>query len=191
MAGVAAGMFSMNEHDFIEKSICDIIVPEASEADLEAALRTSDTNDKGEQRSLVPSIVQRQTLFFGKLPGVSVAQFKSLTHSRYVDETTNLYVVLRTSYVEEEALKRYLSRLAIRVEAHVLSPQSQPRQDGHATQSRDLIFSDTVKDSEDPITVVQGSDDHSDQGNSGHLLVFWRLKAFLSRARLFLLAPLV
>lgn len=59
----------MDEQDFIEKSICDIIVPEASEADLEAALRTSDGNEKGEQRSLAPSIVQRQTLFFGKLPG--------------------------------------------------------------------------------------------------------------------------
>jgi len=69
MAGVTAGVVSMDEQDFIEKSICDIIVPEASEADLEAALRTSDGNEKGEQRSLAPSIVQRQTLFFGKLPG--------------------------------------------------------------------------------------------------------------------------
>ncbi len=94
-------------------------------------------------------------------------------------------MVLRTSYVEEEALKRYLSRIAIRVEAHVVSLQSQPRQDGPATQARDLIFSDTVKESEDPITVVQESDDNSDEENSGHLLVFWRLKAFLSRARIF------
>lgn len=95
-------------------------------------------------------------------------------------------MVLRTSYVEEEALKRYVSRMAIRVEAHVLSLQSQPRQDGHATQTRDLIFSDTVKESEDPLTVVQESDNSSEEGDSGHLLVFWRLKAFLSRARLFL-----
>lgn len=70
MAGVTARISSMDEHDFIEKSICDIIVPETSEADLEAALETSDTNEKGEQRSLVPSIVQRQTLFFGKLPAI-------------------------------------------------------------------------------------------------------------------------
>lgn len=91
-------------------------------------------------------------------------------------------MVLRTSYVEEEALKRYLSRLAIRVEAHVVSLQPQPRQDGHTTQTRDLIFSDTVKESEDPITVLQESDDNSDERTSGHLFVFWRLEAFLSRA---------
>lgn len=69
MAGVTAGIVAMDEQDFVEKSICDIIVPEASEADLEATLRTSDGNEKGEQRSLAPSIVQRQNLFFGKLPG--------------------------------------------------------------------------------------------------------------------------
>lgn len=90
-------------------------------------------------------------------------------------------MVLRTPYLEEEALKGFISRLAIRVEAHVVSPQSQPRQDGHATQTRDLIFSDTLKESEDPITVVQGSDDNSDEGTTAYLFVFWRLKAFLSR----------
>lgn len=66
MAGVIAGSSSTDEKDFVETSICDIIVPEASEADLEAALRTSEVNEKGEQRSLVPSIRQRQALFFGK-----------------------------------------------------------------------------------------------------------------------------
>ena len=69
-ASVTAEISSMDELFFIEKSICDIIVPEASEIDLEAALRTSDANEKGEQPSLVPSIAQRQTLFFGKLPRI-------------------------------------------------------------------------------------------------------------------------
>ena len=68
----------MNEQGFLEKSLCDIIVPEASEADLEAALGTANVNGKGEQRSLVPSIVQRHTLFFGNAPWINAVQFKVL-----------------------------------------------------------------------------------------------------------------
>lgn len=180
----------MHEQDFVEKSIGDIIVPEASEVDLEVALGTSDANGEGEQRSLVPSIAQRQTLFFGKISGISVVQLIGLTHSRSVDETIDLYVVVRTLHVEEEALKHYLSRLAIRVEAHVLSLQPQSRQDGHATQTRDLIFSDTVKESEDPMTVVQESVDSSSEENTGHLFLFWKLKAFLSMVILLLASAL-
>lgn len=70
MAGVIAGLSSTDEQNFVEGSICDIIVPEAAEADLEAALRTSEVNENRGQRSLVPSIRQRQTLFFGKTTGI-------------------------------------------------------------------------------------------------------------------------
>ena len=114
-----------------------------------------------------------------------VVPSRSLTHFRSVDESTDVYVVLRTSYLEEDALKRFISRLTIRVEAHVVNVQSQSRQDGQATPTRDLIFSDTLKESEDPMTVFQAPDHDRDEGDPGHVFVFWKLKASLSTASRF------
>jgi len=65
---------------FVESSIFDTIVPHASEIDLEDALKSSDVDDEAEEPSLVPSIVQRQTLLFGELHQIAcrVAQMSYL-----------------------------------------------------------------------------------------------------------------
>lgn len=176
--------------DFIENSILDTIVPHASEIDLEDALRSSDVDGQVEEASLVPSIAQRQTLLFGELKQSPLVWLKCLTYSRFADELISVYVVLRTSYVEEKILKSYLSRLAIRLEAHAVhsQPQSQfkpdAQEDGRGTQMRELVFSDTVRESDDPVIVVQGTENGSDEGEERYIFVFWKLKTFLSRARL-------
>ena len=103
-----------------------------------------------------------------------------------VDEKLSIYVVLRTPYQDEGQLKGYISRLQIVLEAHATS--SSPRAgDSHQGQTinqpRDVIWSGKVNVSEDPIIVVEESDD-GDEGQA--VLVIWRLSAFLSRVPLYL-----
>ncbi|KAI9878110.1 MAG: hypothetical protein M1830_001869 [Pleopsidium flavum] len=177
MAEEAARRSSRESRHFVETSFFDTIVPHASEIDLENALRSSIVDEDAEDSSLVPSIMQRQALLF--------------------DELTNVYVVLRTSYLEETVLKSYISRLVIRIEAHAVSPQLQSQlkqdgqQDGRGSQIKDLIFSDSVKETEDPVIVLQGSEDESDEVDDRYILVFWKLKAFLSRPRIRMQSPMV
>lgn len=103
-------------------------------------------------------------------------------------------MVLRTSYLEERVLRSYISQLAIRIEAHAVSSQPQShfkqdgQQDGRGTRIRDLIFSDIVRESEDPVIVVQGSEDESDERENGYFFVFWKVKAFMSTFKVPLIA---
>lgn len=47
---------------FVEDSILDILIPEASQLDIEDALSSTDTADES---ALIPTIPQRNVLFFG------------------------------------------------------------------------------------------------------------------------------
>lgn len=59
------------------------------------------------------------------------------------------------------------------------------------SSSQELIFSGSVQDSEDPLIVVQGPDETQDDPGEGHILVVWKLSAFLVRPRLRLQNPSV
>ena len=92
-------------------------------------------------------------------------------------------MVLRARYHDETQLKTHISRLSIILEAHAISTISHPVHPGDAhsntsgSQPRDVIWSGKVNVVEDPIIVVEESDDEED----GHaVLVIWRLTAFLS-----------
>ena len=55
---------------------------------------------------------------------------------------------------------------------------------------QETIYNGTVQDGEDPLIIVQGPDDTS-QPSEGHILVVWKLAAFLVRPRLRLQNPSV
>ena len=104
-----------------------------------------------------------------------------------VDEKLSIYVVLRTPYQDEAQLKGYISRLQIVLEAHATS--SSPRagdshQGQNINQPRDVIWSGKVNITEDPIIVLEGSD----EGDAGQaVLVIWKLTAFLSKVPQYLM----
>jgi hypothetical protein len=54
---------------------------------------------------------------------------------------------------------------------------------------REVIYNGSVQDSEDPLIVVQGPDETEDNPGEGHILVVWKLSAFLVRPRLRLQNP--
>jgi hypothetical protein len=116
-------------------------------------------------------------------------QESSVSYSlQILDETVNVYVVLQTPYFDERALRSYLSRLVINLEAQVVN--SQP--DNHeGPPGQEVIYTGSVQDGEDPLIVVQGTDETDETTRSGHILVVWKISAFLIRPRLRLQNPSV
>ncbi|QSZ28678.1 hypothetical protein DSL72_003178 [Monilinia vaccinii-corymbosi] len=150
--------------EFTKSSILDTIIPLASDMNIEEALSGSvEGLDEGSD-SLLAAISQRQALYF--------------------DEIVNIYVVLQTPYFDERSLRSYLNRLMINVEAQVINANAE-HQDSSA--GRELIYKGSVQDTDEPLIVVQGSDESVN--NDGCILLIWKLSAFLARPRLRLQNP--
>ncbi|KAH7403481.1 TRAPP trafficking subunit Trs65-domain-containing protein [Cadophora sp. MPI-SDFR-AT-0126] len=152
--------------EFVESSILDTIVPAASDLNIEASLSGSvERLDEGNDSPLA-AIPQRQALFF--------------------DETVNVYVVLQTPYFDERTLRSYLGRLVISLEAQVVNS----RVDGSTSPpGQEVIYNGSVQDSEDPLIIVQGPDETDPSAGEGHILIVWKMSAFLVRPRLRLHNP--
>lgn len=56
---------------------------------------------------------------------------------------------------------------------------------------KEIIYNGSVQDGDDPIVVVQAPDETAQSSNEGHILVVWKLSAFLIRPRLRLQNPSV
>ncbi|KAB8289702.1 hypothetical protein EYC80_010613 [Monilinia laxa] len=152
--------------ELTESSILDTIIPLASDLNIEEALSGRvEKLDEGSGSPLA-AIPQRHALYF--------------------DETINIYVVLQTPYFDERSLRSYLNRLIINVEAQVINANAE-HQDSSA--GRELIYKGSVQDTDEPLIVVQGSDEAAN--DDGHILLIWKLSAFLARPRLRLQNPSV
>ena len=167
---------------FVEESILDILIPEASELNIEEALRSA--NGDIDQSALIPTIPQRKLLFFGKGPsGLRMWHNLLLIHRTHADELISVYVVLRTPYQDEPKIKAYISRLAVALEAHAVSSVSTDLASNDAQhrpsggQTRDIIWMGKVDTSEDPVIVVEEAEDSDD---SRDMFLIWKLTAFLS-----------
>lgn len=99
-----------------------------------------------------------------------------------------MYVVLQTPYFDERTLRSYLGRLLINLEAHVVNAQTEK---SDVPPGQEVIYTGSVQDSEDPLIVVQGPDESEENSGEGHILVVWKLAAFLVRPRLRLQSPSV
>lgn len=98
---------------------------------------------------------------------------------RSIDEHVTAYVVLRLSNCSESSLKSQLPRLNVAVEAYAASSQNTTEGDGESNgPMKDLIFAGTVKETEDPLIVVNEFED--DDGDGSHIFVIWKVEAFLS-----------
>jgi hypothetical protein len=111
-----------------------------------------------------------------------------LTYSQILDETVNVYIVLQTPYFDERTLRSYLGRLVINLEAQVVNAQPENHE---GPPGQETIYNGSVQDSEDPLMIVQGPDDTDPTSGEDHILVVWKLAAFLVRPRLRLQNPSV
>lgn len=92
---------------------------------------------------------------------------------------------MQTPYFNEIALTSYLGRLVVNLEAQVVNGQTD---NPEGSPGQEVIYNSAVQDTEDPLIVVQGPDE-SDESGLGHILVVWKLSAFLIRPRLRLQNP--
>ncbi len=95
---------------------------------------------------------------------------------------------MQTPYFDERTLRSYLGRLVINLEAQVVNSQPENHE---SPPGQETIYSGSVQDSEDPLIIVQGPDDADQSSGEGHILVVWKLAAFLVRPRLRLQNPSV
>lgn len=56
---------------------------------------------------------------------------------------------------------------------------------------QEVIYNGSIQDGDDPIVVVQGPDESLPVPTEGHVLVVWKMSAFLIRPRLRLQSPSV
>ncbi|PGH02565.1 hypothetical protein GX51_04592 [Blastomyces parvus] len=172
----------MAPEEFLRRAVLDTIVPYATQINLEDALNSSIQEDAEDAPSLLPTIRQRSLLFF--------------------DEILPVYIVLRLTNCSAHALKSQLPRLTVQLEAYAANgaangTDSEGGEDGEVEsplqqqqqQARDVIFSGTVSDDEDPLVVVNEVEEAEDVVN--HVYVIWKLDTFLNRPRVRLQHPYV
>ena len=78
-------------------------------------------------------------------------------------------VVFRTPYLEDETLKSYLDRLAVNLNVYALGTALGPDQEAKALP-KELIYSETIKDTNEPTIVLHQSDD------TKHAYVIWKVQ---------------
>lgn len=176
----------MDSPNFIDNSVLDILVPQDSVYDVEQLIESANSNEHAETGvcKLFPFIATRKILYFGK--SSSTKQTISsilLIHRHLTDESISICVVLRTPYFDEIQLNSYISRLAIRVEAHAFSSSSPSKEqegskDQSPSQGRDIIWFSTVNTAEEPLIIVQQKDS---QDENPHVYIVWKVSAYLSR----------
>ena len=173
--------------EFAESSVLDTVIPLASNLDIEEALGGSVERLDESNNSPLAAIPQRTALLFGMFAYLP-DKLLYLTHSQMLDETISVYIVLQTPYFDERALRSYLGRLVINLEAQVINT----RQDNHdSPPGQEIIYNGSVQDRDDPLIVVQGPDESDENPDNGHILVVWKMSVFLARPRLRLQNPSV
>jgi hypothetical protein len=94
---------------------------------------------------------------------------------RCLDELVPVYVVLRTPLVEVAALKSYLPRLSITLEAFAFSAVPHSESESKGPPPKELIFSEVIKDSNQP-TIVRYEEE-----SSSHIYIAWKLEVFICK----------
>ncbi|KAF2832939.1 hypothetical protein CC86DRAFT_461410 [Ophiobolus disseminans] len=141
--------------EFVESSVLEAVVPASSDIDLEDELQSWDGKNDDESGSILPFLLQRNVLL--------------------LDELLPVYVAFRTPLVDDETLKLYLARLVLNLEGYAFSTSPPPEGEPKPGPTKELIYSSTIKDTDEPTVVRHG------KGDESHTYVFWKVKAFISR----------
>jgi hypothetical protein len=93
-----------------------------------------------------------------------------------IDESLPVFLVLQTPYQSEDELQKYLSRLAIYLEVHVIGTAAQSQAQGHGEDVdpiavKELLTTCAVPNPEDPLIAVQ----EQDETNEGQVTFAWKL----------------
>ena len=170
--------------DFATSSKFDVLIPQATELDFEELF----LNDEGRDGASVSSIERRSLLYFGVCPW-HYPKLHLLLITRYViDESLQIYIILRTPYQDEASLKSFLTRLSVNLDIQARgSPLRSPG--GHDTprettpretspsRTEDTLWSGDIDTSEDPFIIVR---EEGELDTTRTILAIWTTRALLS-----------
>jgi hypothetical protein len=94
---------------------------------------------------------------------------------RCLDELVTIYIVFRSPFIEDVTLKAYLARLAVNVEAYAFSTAPPPEPEAKASPPKELIYSDIIKNSNEPMVL------RFEEEPNSHIYVIWKLDVFVCR----------
>ena len=100
-----------------------------------------------------------------------------------IDESLQIYIILRTPYQAEATLKAYLTRLAVSLDIQAKgSPLRSPTgrdssRETSPSRTEDTLWSGNIDTSEDPFIVVHEEEEHD---STRTILAIWTTKALLS-----------
>ena len=100
-----------------------------------------------------------------------------------IDESLQIYIILRTPYQDEATLKAYLTRLAVSLDIQAKgSPLRSPAgrdssRETSPSRTEDTLWSGNIDTSEDPFIVVHEEEEHD---STRTILAIWTTKALLS-----------
>ncbi|KAK8056890.1 hypothetical protein PG993_002117, partial [Apiospora rasikravindrae] len=158
---------TMTTVDFIQGATLSYFIPLATDFKLQDVLPTPGLS----LQESIEAIEPREALFF--------------------DETVEVYLSLRSPYVEEPILKSTLQRLVISLDAHIVNGNHPDRDSPPASEN---IFSETLEQGEDPFIIADSDDNDNDNDGSSDtrcIYAIWRLPLLLGRPRMRLQGPSV
>ncbi|KAK8089701.1 hypothetical protein PG997_004662, partial [Apiospora hydei] len=155
---------TMTTVDFIQGATLSYFIPLATDFTLQDVLPTPGLS----LQESIQAIEPREALFF--------------------DETVEVYLSLRSPYVEEQILKSALQRLVISLEAHVVNGSHPDRDSPPASEN---IFSGTLEQGEEPFVVADSDDSDDESSDTRCIYAIWRLPLLLGRPRMRLQGPSV
>lgn len=171
---------------FAEKSHLTYIIPSETRIDLDAAFRHIKPDT-----SVVDSIEQRESLFFGTLCAATstcppLCQSDANIYPQ--DETVDVLLILKTPLLEESILRSHIARLSLSVEAQVVNSSASSRDESPGVN--DVIFSGAPEDINSPF--IFGADHHGSgdaEGTSNCSYCVWKVPVLLARPRMRLQGP--
>jgi hypothetical protein len=92
-----------------------------------------------------------------------------------LDELLPVYIVFRTPLLDDDTLKSYLARLVLNIEGFAFSTAPPPEGEQKAGPTKELIFTNTIKDTDKPTIARHG------EAEDAHTYVFWKVEAFITR----------
>ncbi|KAI5926308.1 TRAPP trafficking subunit Trs65-domain-containing protein [Camillea tinctor] len=151
--------------DFVDDSSLSYFIPAATEIKIDESLK----DPAKSYQEVLDSIERRDILFF--------------------DESVDVFLVLKTLYIEEDILRSSLRSLVVSLEAQIVNSNAPDRDSPPASE---VIYNGTVEDSVVPTILVDGGsqEDASDEEqHERYAYVVWKLSVFLGRPRIRLNGP--
>ncbi|KAI0889260.1 TRAPP trafficking subunit Trs65-domain-containing protein [Annulohypoxylon maeteangense] len=153
--------------DLLDDSSLTYFIPLTTDFKVEDAFR----NDIEKAEEPFSSVERRESLFF--------------------DESVDIYLVLKCSYVEQDILRSSLRSLVISVETQIVNGTASDR-DGQPPS--EIISTGTVGNDQDPTILIGflgGHDDQGEEDSRQYTVAVWKHSVFISRPRMRLQSPSV